>query len=51
MNAEVQQHIHKFLFNLSNQDYSKANENIKAAVDAKMKIRLEQAERELIKKK
>lgn len=43
MNGEIQAQIHKFIYNLSNQDFAKANENLKATIHEKVATRFSAA--------
>jgi hypothetical protein len=47
MTAEVQSHIQKYLYNLSNEDYANATREIEAVVSAKQKERFDTAYAEI----
>jgi len=51
MNGETQAQIHKFIYNLSNQDYAKAKENLKATIQEKVKDRFNKALEKVSRKK
>lgn len=42
MTAEVQQHIQKFLYNLSTEDYASANKNLQDVINQKQQTRFDQ---------
>lgn len=49
MNGETQSQIHKFIFNLGNQNLAKANANLKSILEAKIQERFKKAEKALKK--
>jgi hypothetical protein len=51
MHGEIQQHIHKLLFNLSNQELAKADKNLQKLVELKVQEKFDQAEKKLFPSK
>lgn len=43
MSGEVQQHIQKFLFHLSNEDHANADRELKQVIDLKYQARFDDA--------
>lgn len=50
MNGETQAQIQKFIFNLSNNNYAKANENLKSVINEKINARYQEQLAQLKKK-
>lgn len=51
MHRKTQSQINQFIFNLNNEDLSKANANLKSILESKIQERFAQAEKQIVSKK